>query len=390
MIGRFETLMTSLPDTAEYEARQRAGGWLRIDLDALKHNYTLLKSLAGPNVAVGAAVKADAYGLGVERVAPALYRAGCRRFFVATVEEGLSLRPLLPQDAALCVLNGPTPGSEALIRAQNLTPVLNSLDQLRRWAALCLAELGPTSCLVQLDSGMSRFGLSEADIDVAVADNLLAGLDVSHVMSHLACADDASSPRNEGQRLRFEALRRKLPSSLPASLAASSGIFLGEAYHFDLVRPGYALYGGNPTPDRPNPMRAVVTLLAGMVQDRWIPPGVAVGYSARFVAEAPTRIATLSVGYADGFHRRAGGLASAVLPDSPDIALPVVGRISMDCMALDLTALGDRPLPPGTGFELIGPHRPLDDLAAALDTIGYELLTGLGTRFHREYIESSS
>lgn len=382
--------MTSLPDTAENEARERAGGWLRIDLDALKHNYTLLKSLVGPDVAVGAAVKADAYGLGVERVAPALYRAGCRRFFVATVEEGLSLRPVLPQDAALCILNGPTPGSEALLQARRLTPVLNSLDQVRRWSALCRGSFDRSTCLLQLDSGMSRFGLSGADLDILCAEDLLAGLDVTHVMSHLACADDAASPRNEGQRLRFEALRRKLPATLPASLAASSGVFLGSAYHFDLVRPGYALYGGNPSPERPNPMRPVVTLLAGMVQDRWIDPEVAVGYSARFVADAPTRIATLSVGYADGFHRRAGGLASAVLPDCPDIALPIVGRISMDCMALDLTALGDRPLPPGTGFELIGPHRPLDDLAAALDTIGYELLTGLGTRFHREYIESSS
>lgn len=388
MIERHETLMTGHLQTAGSAARDRAGGWLRIDLDALKQNYRQLKTMVGPDVAVGAAVKADAYGLGVGRVAPALYRAGCRRFFVATVQEGLELRPLLAADAAICILNGPTPGSEPLLLAQGLTPVLNSLDQIRRWGTLCRETAENASCLLQLDSGMSRFGLSEPDIDTLIAEKWLDRLDVSHVMSHLACADDAASPRNEGQRARFEELRRKLPA-FPASLAASSGIFLGKSFHHELVRPGYALYGGNPTPDRPNPMRAVVTLLAGMVQDRWIDKDVAVGYSARFVACGPTRIATLSVGYADGFHRRGGGLVSAVLPDRPDILLPVVGRISMDCMALDLTALGDTILPPGTGFELIGPHRPLDDLAAALDTIGYELLTSLGKRFHREYIESS-
>ncbi|WP_336945783.1 alanine racemase [Asaia sp. HN010] len=380
--------MTVQQSEVEAGAKQRAGGWLRIDLDALKQNYTLLTRKVGRGVAVGAAVKADAYGLGVARVAPALYRAGCRRFFVATVDEGLDLRPLLPDDAAICILNGPPVASERVLAASGLTPVLNSLDQARRWAALCLETGRKMPCLLQLDSGMSRFGLSGEDLDTLCAEALPDALDIAYVMSHLACADDATSPRNEGQRLRFEALRRKLPA-LPASLAASSGIFLGEAFHFDLVRPGYALYGGNPTPPLPNPMQAVVTMLGGMVQDRWIAPDTAVGYSARFVATQKTRIATLSVGYADGFHRRAGGFTSAVLPARPDISLPVVGRISMDCMALDITALGELDLPPGTGFELIGPHRPLDDLASALDTIGYELLTSLGKRFHREYIESS-
>lgn len=380
--------MTVQQSEVEAGAKQRAGGWLRIDLDALKENYTLLTQKVGSAVAVGAAVKADAYGLGVARVAPALYRAGCRRFFVATVDEGLNLRPLMPDDAAICILNGPPVATERVLAASGLTPVLNSLDQARRWVALSQETGCKRPCLLQLDSGMSRFGLSGEDLDVFCAENLPDRLDIAYVMSHLACADDATSPRNEGQRLRFEALRQKLPA-LPASLAASSGIFLGDAYHFDLVRPGYALYGGNPTPNLPNPMQAVVTMLGGIVQDRWIAPDTAVGYSARFVATQKTRIATLSVGYADGFHRRAGGLTSAVLAARPDISLPVVGRISMDCMALDVTALGEMDLPPGTGFELIGPHRPLDDLASALDTIGYELLTSLGKRFHREYIESS-
>jgi len=380
--------MTVLQNEGEAGARQSAGGWLRIDLDALKQNYTLLRHQVGHDVAVGAAVKADAYGLGVRHVAPALYRAGCRRFFVATIDEGLGLRPLLPDDAAICILNGPPAGTETLLAASGLTPVLNSLDQTRRWAALCRKTGSKHACILQLDSGMSRFGLSSEDLDSFCADGLHDVLDITFVMSHLACADDAASPRNDGQRQRFNALRQKLPA-LPASLAASSGIFLGTSFHHDLVRPGYALYGGNPTPHRANPMHQVVTLLGGLVQDRWIEPDTAVGYSARFIATQKTRIATLSVGYADGFHRRAGGLTSAVLPARPEISLPVVGRISMDCMALDITALGDMDLPSGTGFELIGPHRPLDDLASALDTIGYELLTSLGKRFHREYIESS-
>ncbi|GBQ11770.1 alanine racemase [Swaminathania salitolerans] len=378
--------MTQDRNGAQDDAR-RAGGWLRIDLDALAANYRAIRSHVGPDVAVGAAVKADAYGLGVERVAPCLHRAGCRRFFVATFQEGVALRPLLPADSAICVLNGPPPGSEADFPRFGLVPVLNSLDQIRRWAALQDAP-GRPPCLVQLDSGMSRFGLSEDELRTVLQERLLERLSVSFVMSHLACADDPSSPRNETQRLRFETLRALLPD-LPASLAASSGIFLGAPFHFDLVRPGYALYGGNPVPGRSDTMRPVVTLHAGLVQDRWIAPGDAVGYSARFEADRPSRIATLSVGYADGFPRRAGGLAHAVWPERPEIALPIVGRISMDCMTLDITALGDIPLPAGTAFELIGPHCPLDALATTLDTIGYELLTGLGQRYHREYIESS-
>ncbi|AOX18291.1 alanine racemase [Kozakia baliensis] len=368
--------------------QSRAGGWLQIDLPAIAENYRRLRSHVGRNVSVGAAVKADAYGLGIAQVAPVLHNAGCRHFFVATVDEGVVLREHIGPDAKIFQLNGPMPGAENVVLAADLHPVLNSREQIAGWRHLAKQQGRPLPCVLQIDSGMSRFGLSEADIRALGADDALEGLQIELVMSHLACADEPSHPQNAAQLSRFRALRAHLPEA-SSSLAASSGIFLGPDFHFDLVRPGYALYGGNPVLGHPNPMRNVVTLHARLIQDRVIEAGTAVGYSARFVAQRPSRIATLAIGYADGLPRAAGDIATAIHPARPDVKLPVIGRVSMDCMALDVTDLGDMDLPPGTCFELIGTHRPLDDVASGLDTIGYELLTSLGRRHHREYIESS-
>ncbi|MBB2170076.1 alanine racemase [Gluconacetobacter aggeris] len=367
-----------------------AGGILTIDLAALAENYRRLRDHVGPGVTCAAAVKADAYGLGAARVVPELHRAGCRTFFVAHLAEGAAIRPLLGADSTIFVLNGPMPGTEAAMRQAGLVPVLNSLEQIANWRALAHQTGTPLPAALQLDSGMSRFGLSDADVATLLSeDTPLAGLTPLLVMSHLACADEPAHPANRAQRTTFLRLRAQLPA-LPASLAASSGLFLGPDWHFDMVRPGAALYGINPTPGQPNPMLPVVRLQARIVQTRQIGPGTAVGYGAGFIADRPSRIATLGVGYGDGFPRAIGGHGHAILPERPDLRLPIVGRISMDCLAVDVTALGDTPLAPGTALDLIGPHHSLEDAAEAAGTIGYELLTGLGRRYHRIYRADAS
>ncbi len=362
-----------------------AGGLLTVDLDAIAANYRLLRDLCAPALCA-AVVKADGYGLGAPAVALRLQREGCRHFFVAHLQEGAALRPCLQPDCALYVLNGPMPGCcEAMLR-QGLIPVLNSLEQLDEWQALSRLERRPLPAALQLDTGMSRFGLSEAEVEALARDPArLDGVAPVLLMSHLACADMPDHPANAEQRRRFAALC-PLFADVRASLAASSGSFLGPDYRFGMIRPGAALYGVNPVPGRPNPMHPVIRLQGRVVQLRWIQAGASVGYGARFVAPAPRRIATVGVGYADGFLRAAGGRGVATLSSGEATPLPIVGRISMDSLALDVTSLGDTPLPPGTEIDLIGPHRSLDDAAADAGTIGYEILTALGARYHRRYL----
>ncbi|WP_323990150.1 alanine racemase [Nguyenibacter sp. L1] len=362
-----------------------AGGILTIDLDALAANYRSLRDRLAPGIVCAAAVKADAYGLGARKVVPVLHAAGCRTFFVAHLAEGVEIRPLLDADSTIVVLNGAMPGTEADLHAHGLVPVLNSVEQVAAWRNLARVRGTSLPAVLQVDSGMSRFGLSEDDLR-AMADrpDALAGITPLLVMSHLACADEPAHPANHAQRASFLRLRDLLPP-VPASLAASSGLFMGDVWHFDMVRPGAALYGINPTPGWPNPMRPVVRLQARIVQTRMIGPGTAVGYGAAFIADRPSRIATLAVGYGDGFPRAIGGHGTAILPARPEIGLPIVGRMSMDCLAVDVTELDDTPLPPGTALDLIGPHCPIEAAALAAGTIGYELLTGLGARYHRIY-----
>jgi alanine racemase len=366
-----------------------AGGVLTIDLGAVAANYRLLRDRVGPRTICGAAVKADAYGLGAARIVPVLSDAGCRTFFVAHLAEGAAIRPLLGPDSTIFVLNGAMPGTEAELHRTGLVPVLNSLEQIARWRDLARQAGTALPAALQVDSGMSRFGLSDEDVDALATQEdsragPLAGITPLLVMSHLACADEPAHPANHAQRAAFLRLRARLPA-VPGSLAASSGLFMGSDWHFDMVRPGAALYGINPTPGRPNPMRPVVRLQARIIQTRWIGPGTAVGYGAAFIADRPSRIATLGVGYGDGFPRAAGGHGHAILPERPEVRLPVIGRISMDCLAIDVTDVGDAPLAAGTALDLIGPHHSIESAAEAAGTIAYELLTGLGARYHRLY-----
>jgi alanine racemase len=364
-----------LDTTASYE---RAGAVLTVDLAAIATNYCALRARLG-GAECAAVVKADAYGLGAAEVAPVLAAAGCRNFFVAHVEEGLALRAALGERAEILVLNGLPPGAEADCAAAGLVPVINSLEQLSAWRATARGEKLPAA--LQIDTGMSRLGLCEPDI-ARIADDptLLAGIAPRLVMSHLACADEPAHPANERQRATFERLRGLLPP-MRASLANSPGIFLGPAYHFDMARPGAALYGVNPTPGAPNPMRPVVTLSAKIIQLHDVPAGTGVGYGHDFLAERPTRLATIALGYADGWHRRSGAAAFW-----KGTRLQLAGRVSMDSMTLDVSALPAGSLVPGDLVDLICAEQPVDDVAMAAGTIGYEVLTSLGHRFHRRYV----
>jgi alanine racemase len=358
-------------------ADRHAGARLEIDLGAIRANWRSLARRARAGCA--AVVKADAYGLGAAAVAPALYAEGARAFFVAQLDEALAIRPLLPE-AELFVLNGLPPGAEADCAAVGVVPVLNSLAQVDAWTALARRSGGALPAAVQVDSGMSRLGLPGRDV-AALADDpaRLDGVALRLVMSHLACAERQDHPMNRAQLAAFEAARRRLPSA-PASLANSSGIFLGPEFHFDLVRPGAALYGLAPVAAAENPMRTVVRLLGRIVQTRDIPAGMPVGYGATWTTARPSRIATIAVGYADGYLRSLSGRATAFAGDRP---VPLAGIVSMDTVTFDVT---DAPEATEGGFlELIGPHHSVDALAREGGTIGYEILTALGSRYARSY-----
>ena len=355
-----------------------ASAILTVDLGAVAANWRMLAARVG-TAECASVVKADAYGLGIERVAPVLRDAGCRTFFVAILEEALALRALLP-DAVVYVLNGPSAGSEGLFAARGIVPVINALGQLERWRAEARRRGEALDLCLQVDTGMSRFGLPGEEVErLAEQPERASGLAPVLLMSHLACADQPAHPANRAQRIRFEAASARLAGVMAGarrSLAASSGIFLGPAFHRDLVRPGAALFGVPPTATAANPMRPVVDLRARVVQVRTIGAGESVGYGATFTAPRPMRVATIATGYADGF-LRAGSNRGAVAAHGA--VLPIVGLISMDSITVDASALGEV-LRVGDMVELIGPTRILDVVARDAGTIGYEILTALGGR----------
>ncbi len=358
------------------------GATLTIDLAAVAENYRLLQDRVGPGVRCGAAVKADCYGLGARQIAPVLFEAGCRDFFVAHLDEGLALRAWLPAAASIMILNGLMPGCEANCANARLIPVLNSVEQVEAYVAEGRRRGQALRAFLQVDSGMSRFGLSPRDVErLASAPEQMAGLEIACVMSHLACADEPDHPANAQQLAMFRALAAHWPDA-QRSFANSSGIFLGPDFHFNLTRPGAALYGINPTPYQANPMRPVARLVARVIQTRTIGPGDHVGYGFTYGVSKPTRLATLAVGYADGISRMLGNRGVVHLRGA---ACPIVGRVSMDCLTIDLSGLGDEAVAPGTEVEIIGAHQSVDAVAGTMGTIGYEVLTSLGSRFNRIY-----
>lgn len=357
-----------------------SGGVLRISTGAVVANWRRLRDLVAP-AECAAVMKADAYGLGVAELAPALYAAGCRSFFVALPAEGIALRQVLGADASVYVLNGLMPGTAAEYATAGLVPVLNSLAQLREWNDLARTSNRRLSAVIQLDSGMSRMGLSPAEMqEMPPLTDLSAHLDLRLVMSHLACGDEPGNPANAAQREAFLAASAALPG-LRRSLVNSAGCFLGPDYHFELCRPGAALYGLTVSPASPK-LDCAVTLEARVTQIRQIPAGAAVGYGYTFRADAPMRLATLGIGYADGWPRASSSRGAAWFDGH---RLPILGRVSMDSTVIDISALPDGALTPGDLVQMIGPEQPPEAVGEASDTIGYEIFTRLGRRFHREY-----
>lgn len=345
-----------------------ATGTLTVDLDAIAANWRALDRQSGAGVQTAAVVKADAYGLGVTRVVRALASTGARRFFVATAEEGAAVRQALGPGPQIAVLSGHMAGDTEMIHDLDLTPMLNSLEQITRH----LESLPNHPFGVQLDTGMNRLGVEMLEWQAVAPILIDAGPEL--LMSHLACADDPGHPLNEAQLKVFHQMTDG--TGLPRSLAATGGILLGPRYHFDLTRPGVGLYGGRPH-DAALP---VVTLSLPVIQTRAVEPGEAVGYGCTWVAERPSLIATLAAGYADGLPRTLSNRAR--LWDG-DTACPLVGRVSMDMITADITDLPEVP----RELDIVGPNQPIDALADIAGTIGYELLTALGPRYTRRYQE---
>jgi len=358
----------------------RAGAVLRIDLDAIVANWRNLSARLAPGARAAAVVKADAYGLGAAHVVPALAAAGCARFVVATIDEGLALRPLLPAATDILILCGPMPGTAGLLAEEGLTPVLNSPKQVADWAAEAKARRQRLPAALHIDTGMARLGLSPAQAQALAGDQAtLSAIDLKLVMSHLACADAPAHALNQAQLARFTAARALFPG-VPGSLAASSGIFLGPEWHADWVRPGAALYGVHPQPDGPNPMLPVVRLEGRILQVRDVDAGETVGYGATHRCVGPGRLAIVGAGYADGLFRALGNHGSGHLGDC---RVPLVGRVSMDLVTFDVTHAPAELARPGGLITLIGPGNTVDDVARDGGTIGYEVLTALGRRYHR-------
>jgi len=362
-------------------ASDSRGAILTIDLDAVAANYRLLRDKLGSGECAGV-IKADGYGLGAERVARTLAAVGCRTFFVAQIDEGIRLHPLLPE-AEIHVLNGLMPKTEVFFEDYDLIPVLNSLGDIAAWQAYCRAGGRALPADIHIDTGMARLGLPPDELAVlAEAPEKLDGIDVNTVISHLACADEPDHPLNAAQLADFQAARRILPHGR-GSLANSSGIFLGTDYHADLARPGIALYGGAPNREAPNPMAQVVRLQGKILQVREIDTPQTVGYGATHEAAGRRKIATVPVGYADGFLRSLSNRGHGWIGEC---RVPIVGRVSMDLITVDVTDAPAESAWPGSLIDLIGPGNPIDDVADAAGTVSYEILTSLGQRYHRVHV----
>tara|TARA_A100001037_G_scaffold299904_1_gene326445 strand:+ start:392 stop:1534 length:1143 start_codon:yes stop_codon:yes gene_type:complete len=363
------------------------GAVLIVDLDAIADNFRLIRDRC-PSARVGASVKANAYGLGVGPVTRTLAAAGCESFFVATLAEGVYLRKI-GCDAEIIVLNGPEPGTGSIFRDARLTATLNSLAQIQTWAAE--ATLGHTPAWLHVDTGMNRLGLGADDVDaILAAPERISSLAIVGILSHLACADHPGHPMNAAQRTAFDAVRDRLePLTGPvaASLANSPGVFLGPDFHYGLVRPGAALYGIRPLMDGPNPMNQVIDIYTKILQLRNVDTPMTVGYGAAHQVTSPRRIATLAAGYADGYPRaataRMEGNSMCAFIDGQ--AAPLVGRVSMDLITIDVTEIPVELCQPGQIVELMGPHVQVDEVADVSGTIAYEVLSRLGARLHVDY-----
>jgi alanine racemase len=367
---------------------QAAGGILHIDLDALASNWRILRDHAG-GAETAAVVKANAYGTGIEKAVPALTHAGCRTFFVAHLSEAIRARAVAP-DVAIYVLNGLFSGTGPTYAEFDLRPVLGSFEEIEEWAGFCRAQSQKLKAAIHVDTGMNRLGLTMPQGLMLKDHRELNDFETALLMSHFVSAEESDNPLNTQQIEAFEAIRSSLPD-VPASLPNSSGIFLRDKPGYDLVRPGYALYGGNPTPSRDNPMRPVIGLEGRIVQLRWVEADHTVGYNGCWLALEKRRIATISVGYADGYPRSSsarGKSGEELLAGMALIAgqtCPFAGNVSMDLITVDVTDVPEANVKRGDTVTLIGGELTIDEVGRRAGTIGYEILTNLGARYARAY-----
>ncbi len=376
--------MAGLPSSPQDRTQDRAGAVLSIDLAALTENWRILKRRCAARD-TGAVVKADAYGTGAIQAAAALKAAGCATFYVAHIDEGIAVRGAVGQGPRVVVMHGPNRGTEPDFAAHKLIPVLNTPEQIAGWRKYAETADILSDSLVHVDTGMNRLGLTRKEFDTHMADGGFDGLHPLALMSHLACSE-MKHPLNETQRLLFAEMLSVFRTRFPdakASFTNSSGIFLDPAYHYDYARPGVALYGINPTPGAPNPMLPVVRLFAKIIQVRRVDRAATVGYGATAAVPEGAKLATVSIGYADGLPRSWGAGGHGFVDG---IRCPVKGRVSMDLVIFDVSDVPDSGLHPGALIEIVGSHATVDDVAAAAGTIGYEILTSLGPRYHRRYL----
>ncbi len=359
----------------------RATGVIVIDLNQIRANWRALADMVAP-AECAAVVKADAYGLGAAHIIPALVSEGCRTFFVATADEADQARRLAPQ-AVIYVLDGSL--DSAFLASIDARPVLSDEWELGTWSTRCQVSGQRLPAALQIETGLNRRGMAPERLDGA-----LTNVEFTLVMSHLACADDPAHPMNRQQLDAFNTARALLPPA-PASLAASDGLMLGKVYHFEMVRPGYALYGGQAVGAARAPVEPVVRAYARILQISDVQPGQVVGYSATWTARMPSRIATIAAGYADGVFRHASGSdgrPGGVVAMSGKLC-PIVGRVSMDLVTVDVSGCADAVAcwdSPNGWVELIGPNITIEQVGARAGSIGYEVLTRLGRRFHRIYL----
>ena len=364
------------------------GGQLSIDLGALARNWNALDRVSA-GALTAAVVKADAYGTGIEMASKALHAAGARFFFVATPDEGMAVRAAVP-DAHIFVLYGLYPGAANLYVRQNLMPVLSSMPMLEEWMAKCVERNEAYPAAFHFDTGINRLGfrLSEAALVRERIERL--GYAPQMVMSHLACADQPNHEKNRTQLALFGSVIAQFPG-IPASLANSAGLMTGRDYHFQMVRPGIALFGGRAVSGRKNPMAPVVTLHVPILQVTEGRTGETVGYGATYTLNRNSKLAVLGYGYADGLLRSLSGTNTR--PGGKVFIrgklCPVIGKISMDLTIVDVTELGSDLPSPGEGAEVFGANVSIDEQADAAGTIGYELLTSLKGRYNRTYVGSS-
>lgn len=363
-----------------------ATGVITVDLAAIAGNWRALAAKVAP-ARCAAVVKADAYGLGAARVIPALARAGCSALFIATPSEAETARRWAP-NATIYALDGLAGENGNMFAALGATPVLSTLDEIAAWSALAKTRATKLTAALHIDTGLNRLGLPSRETRrLATEPDLLAGIDVTLIISHLASADNPADAKNRDQLLAFETLSALFPR-VPRSLAASDGLMLGPAYHFDLVRPGYALYGGQASQSNPAPVKAAVTVAARILSVTDVAPGETVGYSATWRAQRPTRIATIAAGYADGVPRSASspnGRPGGNVMIGGGLA-PIIGRVSMDLITVDVTDLPSDTAKPGDFAKLIADGLTIEDAGYTAGTIGYEILTRLGPRFVRVYV----